>query len=184
MEKIYNKEQSINFIKNHKLNHFGERIFYKNDIEKIKSHFKTFDVKFYYMRELFANTPNVFYSLSKKQVLDKTKNFEKFGLDVSSKNYINNQVLLGEIYIGLDNSFILAVSTNNKSTHRNFLKPNYFLNTDIFDRKIKYVPYINEMIDYIYKYNLFNYIIEFCIFDRPLGIYKEKVIIYEIRTNY
>ena len=78
----------------------------------------------------------------------------------------------------------LSGSFNKESNHRNFCEPNIFLKTDIFNNKIKYIKGLDEVISYIFKHFLFDIIIEFCVYDIPLGIYKENVVIFEVRTDY
>ena len=62
--------------------------------------------------------------------------------------------------------------------------PNFNLKTTIFDKELSRIPYF----DYIYKYisdnNLYDIIVEFALFDKEVGEKKEKVIVYELRTNY
>jgi hypothetical protein len=181
---IYNKKESLQFIKDQKLNHFGEVIIKKGDIETVNHFINENPVEYYYLREFIPGTKNVFYTLSKDEVYSKIDLYDIFGLDVSSENYINNIKLVGEIYYSSNNTLIFSGSTNPKSNHRNFLFPNYFFETDIFDRRIKKIPYIEEAIDYIYKHNLFDYIIEFVVFDIKVGVFKENIIIYEIRNRY
>lgn len=184
MARIRTKKDSINYIKKNNLNYFGESIFKRGDLEKVNKFLNKYDVKYYYMRELIPSTPNVFYNLTKEEVITKINDFSSFGLAVSSLNIIEHQVLCGEIIIGSDDKFTFSGSTNNESTHRNFLEPTYFLDTDIFDERIKFIPHIDEIIDYIYNHNLFDKTIEFCIFDEPTGTKQETVVIYEIRTDY
>lgn len=110
--------------------------------------------------------------------------YDNFGLDVSSTNYYNNRILCGEIILDKEGNLIFSGSTNKNNTHRDFKAPNYFIKSTIFDKKIKYIPTLDTIIEYIFKHNLFNVIIEFCTFDIPVGINREKIIIYEVRTNY
>lgn len=184
MATIQNKMESIKFIYDNNLNCFNERKFNSGDIFGVEEFIKEFPVKYYYMRELIAATENVYYALNKDEVLSKVNDYENFGLAVSSHNYIDNVKLVGEITYYKNNDFLFSGSTNKYSTHRDFLEPNYFFNTDIFDERIKYIPYIDEMIEYIYIHGLFDMTIEFVVFDKPVGKCNEKVVIYEIRTHY
>lgn len=181
---IKNKIESLNFIKQKGLNHFGEEAFEKNDIDGVNKFMEKYPVKYYFLRELILSSPNIFYDLSKEEVLQHCKLYDKFGLDVSSINYYDNRILCGEIIMDKKGNVIFSGSTNKDSTHRNFLKPNYFIKSTIFEKDIKKVPSLDIAIDYIFKHELFNIVLEFCIFDEPVGINSENIVIYEARTNY
>lgn len=182
-ELILNKEDSLKFIKKKKLNHFGEIEIKDHNINKALDFINRFPVKSYFLRELKPSSKNIFYDLNKDEIIKYVRKFEKVGLDVSSLNYYENLILVGEIIIFTNNKVIFSGSTNKKSTHRNYFEPNYFMETDLFDKKFLKIPYINKIIDYVFKNNLFNYIIEFCIFDYKVGVQNEEVVIYEVR-NY
>lgn len=182
--RIKNKQESLNFMKREKLNHFGEEYFEKNDFTGVTNFLNEYPVKYYFLHELMPASPKVFYNLSRNEVLEKCRLYDKFGLDVSSTNYYHNRILCGEIILDEKGTLLFSGSTNKDSTHRNFKEPNYFIKSTIFDKKLKFIPTLDKMIDYIFEHNLFNLIIEFCTFDIPVGIYNEKIIIYEVRTNY
>lgn len=184
MIKITNKSESLKFIKNNKLNHFGEINFKRNDYDGVIDFIKEYDVNYYFLRELKPATKNVFYTLTKEEVLKHVSSYDTFGLDVSSENYKDNIKLVGEISYCANNDFMFSGSTNITSTHRYFKEPNYFLKTDVFDKKIKNIPYIDKIIRYIDEHNLYNLIIEFVVFDIPIGINKEEIVVYEVRTDY
>lgn len=181
---INNKKESLKFIKDNKLNHFGEVNFSMNDFKGVNEFINKYPVLYYFLRELKPSSKNVFYSLSKDEVLQKVSLYDNFGLDVSSLNYKDNIKMTGEIKYCRSGEFVFSGSTNSNSTHRHFLKPNYFIETNMFDRRVKYIPFIDKIINYIYKNDLFDYIIEFVIFDIPVGVYNDEVVIYEIRNNY
>lgn len=184
MIKIENKQESLKWIKEKKLNHFGEEYFFKNDIAGVTSFLEKYPVKYYFLRELTPSTSNVFYNLSKEEVLEKCRLYEHFGLDISSNNYQNHRILCGEMILDKEGNLTLSGSINKNSTHRNFIKPNYFLETTLEDRKLKYIPTLDIVIDYFIQHELWNVIVEFCTFDIPLGTEHEKIIIYEMRTDY
>lgn len=184
MKQIYNKSESLKFIKENGLNYFGETEFSRGDKAAVEKFLNDFPVKLYYMRELKAATENVFYTLSKEEVLAKVNDFEKFSVDVSSLNYVDNILLVGEIKVEGDNQVIFSGSTNKMSTHRDFLEPNYFLNANLYDKQIHSIPYMEKILDYVFSNDLAGYIIELCLFDIPVGVNNEEIVVYEIRTSY
>lgn len=62
--------------------------------------------------------------------------------------------------------------------------PTFNLKTDIFDKKLNKIPYFDLIYQYIVSHNLQNVIVEFALFNKDVGIKKEKVIVYELRTHY
>lgn len=46
------------------------------------------------------------------------------------------------------------------------------------------IPYFDFIYQYIVSHNLKNVIVEFALFNKEVGIKEEKVIVYELRTNY
>lgn len=68
---ISNKQESLDFIKRKNLNHFGEEHFKKNDFVGVNIFLDKYPVKYYFLRELIPSSKNVFYNLSKNEVLQK-----------------------------------------------------------------------------------------------------------------
>lgn len=182
--KIKDKFESIGFIKNNNLNYFGEEVFKSNQIAEIKNYLNSHKEKYFILKDKTKVSGKVYLNLTKDEVLKHVREYNILGLDVASYNYLNNKVLLGEILITSNMEITLSGSFNKESNHRNFCEPNIFIKSNIFDKKIKYIKGLDEIISYIFKHSLFDIIIEFCVYDIPLGIYKENVVIFEIRTDY
>jgi len=62
--------------------------------------------------------------------------------------------------------------------------PDYKGKSDIFDKRLTNINGVNEIIDYILKNNLTNIIVEFTVFNCLIGKNKEKIVIWELRTDY
>lgn len=182
--KIKNKFESLQFIKDHHLNYFGEEVFKNTQVEEIKNYLNNHHEKYYILKDKTKVYGKVYYSLTKEEVLKHINEYKILGLDVASFNYLDHKVLLGEILLTSNMHLTLSASFHKDSNHRNFCKPNIFLNTNIYDKKVKHIKGLEEVIDYIFKHNLFDIIVEFCLYDIPLGIYKENVVIFEVRTEY
>lgn len=64
--------------------------------------------------------------------------------------------------------------------------PEIVFKTNLLDKEIKYYENrykgLKEIIDYICKYDLIDYTVEFSFFNNPLGVHKENVIFWEIRN--
>ena len=123
--------------------------------------------------------------MSAEKVLDEIDGYDLFSINVSSANYVDNQLLVGEIKF-LSNGEVHAIlSLDPKASVRDaIIKPDFNLKTTIFDKELGRIPYF----DYIYKYisdnNLYDIIVEFALFDKEVGEKKERIVIYELRTNY
>ena len=94
-------------------------------------------------------------------------------------------LLVGEIEIFSNNDVYITVSTDKKASVRDALKnPIYNLKTNIFSKELKEIEYFNDINTYISKHKLYDVIVEFALYDKNVGINNEKIIIYELRTDY
>ena len=119
------------------------------------------------------------------RIFDEIKDYSLYSINVSSANYVDNQLLVGEIEILSNGEVYTILSTNPTASVRDAItNPDFNFKTIFFDKKLDEIPYF----DYIYKYisdnNLYDLIIEFALFNKNVGINNEKVIVYELRTNY
>ena len=62
--------------------------------------------------------------------------------------------------------------------------PTFNLNTNIFDKRLNEISNFDLIYQYISENELYNVIVEFALFDTGVGIKKENIIIYELRTHY
>ena len=182
---IKNKMESINVINKLGLNKFPEQLFKKNENDKIKEFTKKYPAKYYAIRD--REKPGGVFKLKveKDNIFDEIKNYNLFSINVSSANYVKNQLLVGEIEILSNNEVYLIASTNPEYSVRDALKnPTYNLKTNIFSKKLNNIKHFEEIYSYIIKNELKDIIVEFALFDINVGINKESIIIYELRTNY
>jgi len=57
------------------------------------------------------------------------------------------------------------------------------LSIDLKERREPSIPGLTEAIDFIVKHELFNIYVEISVFEIPVGIKRENIIIWELR-NY
>lgn len=184
--KIRNKIESIQIIKELKLNSFPEKLFKLTDIEDIKLFLSKYPAKYYAIRskEIVGCSKNN-YKVPKYKVLDEIKNFNLFTINVSSYNYVSSLILIGDIMVKSNNKVWFIGSTNPNFTGRMAEQyPDFNYSTDIFDKKLNNVPKFDLIYSYIIEHNLQDVIVEFAIYKEPVGIYNEQVIIFEIRTEF
>lgn len=113
------------------------------------------------------------------------KKFNLFTINVSSYNYVSDFVLIGDIRIGKNSEVWFIGSTNPNFTGKMAEQyPDFNYSTDIFDKRLNNIPKFDLIYSYIIDHSLIDVIVEFAIYDKHLGIYNEKVIIFEIRTEF
>jgi len=183
--RIYNKIDSYNKIIELGLNRFPERIFNSSQISEIESFVNRYPAKYYAIRDK-SKAGGVFkLKVESQDILKEVSDYDLFSINVSSFNYVENQLLVGEILI-VNSSVNAILSTNPTYSVRDAIKnPDFNLMTTIFDSKIlDKIPCFDEVYKYIANNKLQNTIVEFAYFDKPIGINKENIIIYELRTDY
>ena len=124
--------------------------------------------------------------MEKENIFEQIKEYTLFTINVSSANYVENQLLVGEIEILSNDEVYAILSTDSSASVRDAIKnPTFNIKTDIFDDKLlNKIPYFNLIYQYIIENKLQDVIIEFALFDKAVGIYNEKIIVYELRTHY
>lgn len=182
---IRNKIESIDKINELGLNKFPEQLFKTNDEEKVRKFLQDYPAEYYAIRDK-SRAGGVFkLKVDYNKVLDEIQGYNIFTINVSSANYVDNQLLVGEIEF-LSNGEVYAIlSVDPTASVRDAISnPTYNLKTDIFDKKLGRIPHFDVIYQYAMSHNLKDVIVEFALFDKDVGIKKEKVIVYELRTHY
>lgn len=183
---IKNKLESIKKISELNLNKFPEQLFEKNEFKKVKEFIKNNPAAFYAIRDK-SKAGGIFkLKVSKENIFEEIKEYNLYTINVSSANYVDNQLLVGEIQIKSNGEVYAILSLDPKASVRDAIKnPNYNIKTDIYDNKtLNKIPYFNYLYQYIITNHLENVIVEFALFNKDVGIKNEKIIIYELRTHY
>lgn len=182
---IKNKIESYEKIIELNLNRFPEKIFTKNNIEDINLFLNMYPAEYYAIRDKSRSSGVFKLKVKANEILSEIDGYDKFSINVSSYNYIQNQLLVGEILI--TDEFVGGIlSTNSTYSVRDAIKnPDYNIKTSIFDNDtLNQIPYFNEIYKYIIENKLKNTIVEFAYFNTPIGINNENIIVYELRTDY
>ncbi len=188
MYKTNNKLESVNLIKTLKLNTFKQKVFevkYTTD-EDVNKFLNANNCAIYAIRDNTTSNSSIrTHAASKDEILNVYKKFDNCTISESINNYINNQTLIGNIVVGSDGSVIVE-GTNHKcdSVREAMNNANIRLNTTIDDNRIEYVNGLKDIVDYVIEHNLQDMVVEFSTFNKNVGINNEKVIIYELRSNY
>ena len=182
---INNKIESYNKIVELNLNRFPEKIFKQGQQDLIKDFIKKYPAEYYAIRDK-SKAGGVFkLKVTADDLLKETYGYEKFSINVSSYNYIKNQLLVGEIFFTRDGFVAGTLSQNPSYSVRDALKnPDYNFKTNIFDKYIDEIPCFDKIYEYVSKHQLFDIIVEFACFDISVGVNNENIVVYEIRTSY
>lgn len=188
MYKTNNKLESVNLINTLKLNTFKQKVFevkYTSD-EDVNKFLNASNCGTYAIRDnMISNSPVRTHAASKDEILNVYKKFENCTISESVNNYINNQTLIGNIVVGTDGSVTVEGSSNKCDSVREAMNNgNIKLNTTIDDNRIEYINGLKDIVDYVIEHNLQDMVVEFSTFNKNVGVNNEKVIIYELRSNY
>lgn len=182
---IRNKVESFNMINYLKLNRFPEALFHENEEEKVQEFLSEYPAPYYAIRDKSKLNGIFKMKVPHDKVLEEIKGYKLFTINVSSSNYAENQLLVGEIEFLSNGEIYLTLSTDKEASIRDALRsPTFNLKTDIFDKTLDDIPHFDLIHEYILKHDLYDVIVEFALFDCDVGINNEKFIIYELRTHY
>lgn len=132
---INNKLESIAKINELGLNKFPEKLFRENEEPKVQEFINKYPAEFYAIRDK-SKAGGIFkLKVDYNKVLDEIKGYNLFTINVSSANYVDNQLLVGEIEF-LSNEEVYAIlSVDPTASVRDALsKPTFNLKTNIFDK--------------------------------------------------
>ena len=185
MIKVKNKEHSINLIKQMGLNSMPQSVLDKTDPEGIENFFKKNPAKEYVVRDIFSPMGKYKFVSGLEECLEyvSTIKADRFCVSVSFRT-IPGRILLGDIYVK-DNMVSLSASKDSSANHRNIYdNPQIMLNCELFDDRLWDVPGFEKLIDYINRFNLYDIVVEFAIFNSKVGTKRENVVIIELRSDY
>ncbi|MDR1026422.1 MAG: hypothetical protein LBL47_03385 [Lactobacillus sp.] len=184
--RVKTKLESIETMKRLGLNQFQEVFLNGFDEDKIKAFMDATKVEFYDVRDKTVAASTKTRCLKAAEIIDYCReiNLEKFTVSISFRNYLPNQTCVGELCIRGDVVDYLLSHNQTYSPRDMKRDPDYNGTMHLFDRRIRYIKGLQEAIDYAFEHNLLNVIIEFWVFNRPVGINNEKVVLRELRSDY
>lgn len=182
---IKNKLESMKKISELGLNKFPEQLFKAGEQEKVREFLTCYPAQYYAIRDK-SKAGGIFkLKVAANDVLAEINDDDLFTINVSSANYVENQLVVGEIQILSNGEVYATLSVDPTASVRDALRNSTFnLKTDIFDKKLNKIPHFDLIYEYIITHNLQNVIVEFALFDKKVGIRKERIIVYELRTHY
>ena len=183
---IRNKYQSDQTIKVLGLNRVAEKIFFKDAAvdELIKFLIQT-NYSYYNIREKSNSAGKFKYKLTKSEILEISSDYYNFSVFESLAEADNRLILQGDIEI--DKDFIMRASLStikNISNRIAMQEPEYNIyNYDLKEQKEPNIKGLSKVIDYVSRHNLIGMVVEFSLYEIPVGINRENIIIWELR-NY
>ena len=182
---IKSKLESINKINNLGLNKFQEQLFKKNEELKVLEFIEKNPAHYYAIRDKARAGGTFKLKVDYDKVLEEINDYSIFTINVSSANYVENQLLVGEIEFLSNGDIYATLSIDSKASVRDALRnPTFNLKTDIFDKRLNEIPCFDFIYQYIVNNKLQDVIVEFALFNKEVGIKNEKIIVYELRTHY
>lgn len=181
---IKNKQESDYFIKKLRLNHIEEKIFTQNQLDKLQDYLKQTSYQYYNIRDKSTPMGTFLYKLTKKQVIEYAKQIKIFSVYESLYQADEKLVLQGEILLTKDFNLIASLSTQKGISNRLAMRnPQYTINVDLKESKLPNIRGLTFVVDYICLHELFDVVVEFSLYDTPVGVNREKIVIWELR-NY
>jgi hypothetical protein len=162
----------------------GEGIFKKGEIDKVKDHIANNPHPLYAMRNKAKSSGVFLYSLTAEEVLSHVDDYELFSVAESLLDADKNHMIL-QGAIQITNDWICRASLNdvrgmsNRQAENN---PKYKLNFSLLDDSEPPIQGLRYLIDYYISHELFELVMEFGMYDIPVGVNKDNIIIWEIRS--
>ena len=187
--KIKSKKDSLSVMKKMGLNYFEESAFEPTDLLGIEKFMAKNKADEYVLRSIDKTMGSFCYVKNFEEAKNALKDFKgEIMLCVSFRPYSESIVLLGDIEVKNDGMFYpvnLTARDDTLANHRNIYEnPKYNFHTNFDDDRLWKISGFSELAKYISAHNLYDVIVEFVVYDRPLAKRKEKVVICELRSNY
>lgn len=181
-----NKLESDNMIKKLGLNRIIQNIFTKDSIDDLKSFLQEHPCAYYNMRDKSRSDGKFFYKITADEVLNNIDNYEnRFSVYESLAPFDDRLIIQGEIIISADFVMQASLSDVKNIPNREAMdNPKYKLFIDLKKENEPDIRGLKKVINYIINHNLFNLVVEFSMFEVPVGINKENIIIWELRDYY
>lgn len=165
------------------LNRVPEEFFTKDDKTNITAFFEKYKADLYVLRDAEHSSSKYFYVSNAEECILKANEFDGKIIVAVSINSYKNKVLLGAIEIDGDTVRICATENPSLDHRTMYSGAEYNWETTVTDKRLSKIPEIDYLFTYLYKNNLLGLTVEFTIYDRPVGVNQERIIINELR-NY
>lgn len=187
--KIQDKSAGLKLLKAYDLNVVPSQVVFVDELSTAKDFMEKYPANEYCMRNLNSVLGGVHFVKSFVEFKKYVGEYEtSLLLSVSMRDYNENKVLLGDLRINkATNTIELTAKDDENADHRNLYdNPKYVINGKTLDEVLDMddIDGLADVLLYAIKHALYDMYIEFVVFDRPVGTKGEKVLIYELRTDY
>ena len=184
--RIRNKQESAYLIESLNLNKLQDIYLKKFDKSVVEKFLEENKAVYYAVRSRAVAGSRIFnLKVKREDVIDYVKDLSDFSINISSYGFWQNQLCTGEVKIGKDMGLSISVTNDPKASARDGAqKPDYNFVTTIEDKRVDKIKGMREVINYIFKHELFDMIVEFAAYNINVGRNNEKVVIFELRTDY
>lgn len=190
MLEIKNKKQSVEIMKKLNLNYFPLQVFDKKDLDGIKNFISNNPSKEYVVRTTDDVKGMFFYAESYAKIKNLLVFFKKnITLSVSYRPLQKHIVLVGDIKVEKTEDEVLVNLTASSNTEIDNRKVYdeaefNFKQEDVKSDNLWSINGFAEILEYIIDNNLFDLVVEFTVYDIPVGRNNQNVLISEIRGQY
>lgn len=181
---VRNKQESYLMIKRLNLNITNEVLFTTGQIKEVQDYLDNNPWEYYVIRDKKNISGKYLYKVTKEEVLDHVNDYELFTVAESTYNYEDHRILCGDIQIDSECNVLACIDDDSTKPFRE-CENNSKYKLD-FNLLYDYEPNIRglrDVIDYVFINKLFDVIVEFSLYDIPVGVNKQNIIIWELR-NY
>lgn len=182
---IRNKSESDYIISKLGLNRMAEGIFTQSSTEEdLRRFLEENTYEYYNIRDKTHAGGQFLYKLTADGVIEHSKDYQRYSVYESLAEADEKLILQGEMEIDKQFKMVASLSDIRHISNRSAMQtPEYHLQVDLAERREPHIRGLTEVINYIAKHGLFDVVVEFSLFEIPVGIYKETIIIWELR-NY
>lgn len=187
MLSIKNKTDSLQKMRELGLNFFEEKVFGTTDLEGIENFMKHSKAKEFCMRSTGGVLHKFFFVKNFDEVKKNIKAFKgTFLLGESWRPFKEHIVLLGDIQIKKSENWVnITCSSDQNADHRSIYdNPQNSVSCSMDSDRLWNIRGFSKICAYVTEHNLYDMIVEFVVFDIPVGNCDCEVAIAELRTQY
>lgn len=188
MISIKDKKDSVKKMQELGLNYFPMDIFDAKDLNAIKGFFDKYPSSEYILRNPNKPKAKFYFVKSFDEAVKKLKYFDEVNINVSFNPFKEDLLLVGDIKVhkgSFTDSVDLTARSDSQATQRNIYEnPQYNFHTTLDDDKLWDIPGFSKIANYIAEHELYDVIVEFCVYSVKLGAKKDYVVINELRTGF
>jgi hypothetical protein len=180
---VKDKAASAKLIQRLGLNRVEQETFHAGNRTEIQTYISRTGYPLYNIRD---NIGRMFKPLvPAKEVLDTIQSYTCFSIFQSLQEIDQkNLVLQGDIIICTNMEVLATLSDKKGITLREATtSPKYKLSFNLLERREPRIKGLKEIIDYIFRHELFGHVVEFSLYDVPVGVNQENILVWELR-NY